>query len=235
MAAVVPMLLLAGVAFAALRGPSPKGRPPVAALGSPSPADFSTGLPVVPEASAVAAATPSAQASVTAGPTALNAPRVAAGATAGPAVSATPTPTSLPVTPAPTPQCVIQVTVTTDRSTYASGQAINITVTEHNAGNGPCDYTPPDQYGQVPYTVVLDSTGSNAWCSGGCNLPTTGGGGPPPQLAPGASASKTYTWNQQRDCANNPNCTQGQVDPGTYQAQSQWDSTTPASAPFGIS
>jgi hypothetical protein len=105
-----------------------------------------------------------------------------------------------------------------------------ITITEQDEGNAPCDYTTPDNNGFTPLAVIKDSQGNEVWCSSGCGLPNTGGGGPAPQLQPGQSASRTYTWDQTYQCtgSNFQGCQKGQQVPaGHYNVSVAWDPPNP--------
>ncbi|HEV3354047.1 MAG TPA: hypothetical protein VG076_14055 [Acidimicrobiales bacterium] len=124
----------------------------------------------------------------------------------------------------------LQYTTHTDRSRYASGQAVAVTLVVTNRSSHPCNG--PSPCGVGPWATVQNSAGTVVWQSH--PLATMCSNPPPvPHLAAGQSA--TYgagTWNQ-TICASSGTCSAAPS--GSYTATARRGDLTAAAARFRIS
>jgi hypothetical protein len=139
-----------------------------------------------------------------------------------------------PTAPTATSACsasALDYSTVTDRSRYAPGQAVSISLVVRNHTNRPCDG--PSPCGIGPWATVQNASGTVVWQSHpiavACTNPPPG----PPRLGPGQSV--TYgagTWNQEV-CSASGTCS-GQAPLGTYRAVAHRDGVTAAGARFSI-
>lgn len=140
-------------------------------------------------------------------------------ASPSPSVTATPSTTPAPRSTAVT-DCSssdLQIVLTSDRTTYGSGQDVNFRTTATNTADHPCR----TQVGACPDPVVVDdSSGHQVWTDtppgfGACAA--LGG----ITLQPGGSQALSTEWDQ-RTCEPPGRCPGSFVAPGSYTAVGRW-------------
>ena len=184
-------------------------------------------------------------ASNTTAPTATEAPTTST--TAAPASPPTTAHAAVPTarspvpgtTPAPTTSTTIpfcrdsdyQYSVTTDHPSYPQGATVNFTLTETNRSGHPCETASSGGGTPGPCSssdlAIVDAAGNPVYDrqgqSGVLNCPME----PYSVLAPGASITNTFAWDQS-SCPTtgySSSCTSGspKVPPGSYAGQTYWN------------
>jgi hypothetical protein len=199
-AVIVPLVLLAAVATVVLRGPAKSPRQSL--LPTPSPSEVASPTPTD-----TASAEPSPEPTASAAPSPVAPPSPAAVATLHPTASTTvaPTQSTQPTQPpAPTPSdctsAAVTNAITTDKSTYAAGKPVVITVTLTNHSATSCYYAAASDN---PNICIDDGSHKEVWYRAySCNgLPNTGGGTVTRSLlGPGQHATFQYSWNGTQTC-----------------------------------
>jgi hypothetical protein len=126
----------------------------------------------------------------------------------------------------------LDYSTTTDRSSYAPGQSVVISLVVHNHSGHTCDGPPP--CGMGPSAVVQDGNGTTVWQNSAVASMCTNPPPAPPRLAPGQSSSQraSTAWDQ-RGCTGK-GCTPAQSPAGTYRAIARRGSVTAGPAGFTL-
>ena len=122
-------------------------------------------------------------------------------------------------------------TTVTDRSSYARGQQVAISLVVTNHANHPCDA--PSVCGVGPWASIVNRTGNVVWRSNPIAVACTNPPPAPPRLAPGQSTSYgAGTWDQST-CTSSA-CPGPLAPPGTYRAIAHRGSTSATATRFTL-
>jgi hypothetical protein len=146
------------------------------------------------------------------------------------AAAPTSTTTTAPVGPCGASD--LDYSTSTDRTSYAPGRAVTVSMVVHNHSSHPCDG--PGFCGISPWASVQNAAGTQVWRSNAIAIACTNPPPAPPRLAPGASYSYAAgTWDQQVCDSTSGSCS-GQAPAGTYRAIAHRGNTTAKSARFDL-
>ncbi|HZQ84509.1 MAG TPA: hypothetical protein VFA83_06715 [Acidimicrobiales bacterium] len=121
----------------------------------------------------------------------------------------------------------------TDKTSYAKGETVTISMVVHNHSNRTCEG--PGRCGIGPWAEVDDAGGALVWRSNPIAVACTNPPPAPPRLGPGQSATyQAGAWNQ-KTCPDQSNCANKQAAAGSYRAVAHRADVTAAPASFALS